>query len=118
MLRTEGRMADQVNKQNRVLLPPYIGTKAHLSQLWFNRWTVLLVLVIVRCFVAVEGVSRKLEVAREEALNACIEVESIGSTFASMPHYMAVGINELTADSLELAISGLATALQLSSRAL
>ena len=111
-------MADQVNKQNRVLLPPYIGTKAHLSQLWFNRWTVLLVLVIVRCFVAVEGVSRKLEVAREEALNACIEVESIGSTFASMPHYMAVGINELTADSLELAISGLATALQLSSRAL
>ena len=111
-------MADQRNKQNRVLLPPYIGTKAHLSQLWFNRWTVLLVLVIVRCFVAVEGVSRKLEVAREEALNACIEVESIGSTFASMPHYMAVGINELTADSLELAISGLATALQLSSRAL
>ncbi|KAH8706994.1 hypothetical protein GQ44DRAFT_732030 [Phaeosphaeriaceae sp. PMI808] len=84
-----------------------------LSQVWMNRWTVLIFLVIVRCLFAFSTASSNLSAARREALAACTEVEGIASAMASMPHYMAAGLNEITATGVENAVSGLMEMLEL-----
>jgi hypothetical protein len=52
--------------------------------------------------------------ARREALSACTQVEKLGSSMASMPHYMSKGINEMTATNVEKAIAGLMKMLDMS----
>lgn len=86
---------------------PYLGLRARLSQIWFNRWTILLLLVLIRTLIAIAGINNNLASARLEALSACSEVESMGSTMASMPHYMSQGVNELAASGVEKSVNGL-----------
>ena len=88
-------------------ITPYLGLRARLSQIWINRWTILLLLVLARSLIAVAGLKNDLDSARREALSACTGVESMGSAMASMPHYMAQGVNELTATGVERAVNGL-----------
>ena len=88
-------------------LTPYLGLYARLSQVWINRWTVLLLLVLVRTLFAIASINDNLGSARREALHACTSVEQVGSSMASMPHYMATGVNELSASGIEKAIDGL-----------
>lgn len=93
---------------------PYLGLRARLSQIWINRWTILLLLVLVRLLFAMASTDSNLISARREALSACIKVENIGSSMASMPHYMATGVNEMTASGVEKAVNGLMTMLEMS----
>lgn len=88
-------------------LTPYLGLRARLSQIWINRWTVLLLLVLVRSLFAIASLNNNLASARREALSACTSVESIGSAMASMPHYMSQGVNRMTADGIDKAVHGL-----------
>lgn len=93
---------------------PYLGLRARLSQVWIGRWTILLLLVLVRLLFAIASTDDSLVSARREALGACTQVENIGSSMASMPHYMAKGLNEITASGVEKAVSGLMTMLEMS----
>ncbi|KAF2787794.1 hypothetical protein K505DRAFT_411230 [Melanomma pulvis-pyrius CBS 109.77] len=95
-------------------LKPYLGLRARLSQIWINRWTILLLLVLIRLLFAIASIDSNLSSARREALSACTQVENIGSSMASMPHFMAQGVNEMTASGVEKAVSGLMTMLDLS----
>jgi len=88
-------------------ITPYLGLRSRLSQVWFNRWTILLLLVLIRTLIAIAGIDSNLASARREALSACSEVESMGSTMASMPHYMSQGVNELAARGVEKLVNGL-----------
>ena len=88
-------------------ITPYLGLRARLSQIWINRWTVLLFLILVRVLIAIVGLHHDLDSAKTQALSACNGVESIGSAMASMPHYMSKGVNELTAAGVDKAVSGL-----------
>ncbi|CAK4032475.1 plasma membrane fusion prm1 [Lecanosticta acicola] len=99
--------ASRPPSQNEPYLTPYLGLRARLSQTWINRWTILLLLVLVRTLFAIASVDDNLGTARKQALSACTSVENVGSAMASMPHYMSQGINELTAKSIEKAINGL-----------
>ncbi|KAJ6161150.1 hypothetical protein N7470_004546 [Penicillium chermesinum] len=81
-------------------LTPYMGLRARLSQVWINRWTILILLVLVRVLIAIGDVRHDMANARSEALSACTSVESMGSALASMPHYLAEGVNSLTADAI------------------
>ncbi|KEF57629.1 uncharacterized protein A1O9_05547 [Exophiala aquamarina CBS 119918] len=92
---------------NAPSITPYLGLRARLSQIWFNRWTILLLLVLIRTLIAIAGIDNNLASARREALSACSEVESMGSTMASMPHYMSQGVNELAAKGVEKSVNGL-----------
>lgn len=94
-------------------ITPYLGLPARLSQVWINRWTVLLLLVLARMLLAVRSLDNGLDSARREALSACTGVESMGSAMASMPHYMSQGVNELTATGVEKAVNGLMSMLTL-----
>ncbi|KAI9839513.1 MAG: hypothetical protein M1819_002138 [Sarea resinae] len=95
-------------------LTPYLGLRSRLSQVWINRWTILLLLVLFRTLLAVSNMNHDIDSARKEALSACTGVESMGSAMASMPHYMSQGVNELTAAGVTSAINGLLSMLELS----
>ncbi|KAF3158611.1 plasma membrane fusion protein prm1 [Orbilia oligospora] len=86
---------------------PYLGLRARLSQIWFNRWTILLLLIVVRMIILVAGMNKDLDSAQIQAQSACTGVESMGSAMASMPHYMASGVNEAAAKGIEAAVRGL-----------
>ncbi|KAL8951864.1 MAG: hypothetical protein Q9222_002190 [Ikaeria aurantiellina] len=88
-------------------ITPYLGLRARLSQIWINRWTILLCLILVRLLIAVAGLHDGLGSAKADALSACTGVESMGSSLASMPHYMSKGVNELAAGGVEKAVKGL-----------
>ncbi|KAJ9295696.1 hypothetical protein DTO271G3_5719 [Paecilomyces variotii] len=94
-------------------ITPYLGLRARLSQVWINRWTILLLLVLARTLLAVSSLNNDMASAKREALSACTTVESMGSAMASMPHYMSQGVNELTASGVEKAVNGLMSMLTL-----
>ncbi|KAL4882046.1 hypothetical protein BJY04DRAFT_53018 [Aspergillus karnatakaensis] len=94
-------------------ITPYMGLRARLSQIWMNRWTILLLLVLVRVLIAIGSLNTNMDSARREALSACTSVESTGSAMASTPHYLARGVNDMTASSVEMAVSALKTVLTL-----
>ncbi|KAK2779947.1 plasma membrane fusion protein prm1 [Emmonsiellopsis sp. PD_33] len=94
-------------------ITPYLGLRSRLSQVWINRWTILLLLILARVLIAIGSLDGNLSSARREALSACTSVESMGSAMASMPHYMSKGVNELTASGVERAINGLMSMLEL-----
>ncbi|KAK4690649.1 hypothetical protein P7C71_g6187, partial [Lecanoromycetidae sp. Uapishka_2] len=88
-------------------ITPYLGLRARLSQVWINRLTILLLLVLVRILIAISCLHNDLASAKNEAMSACNGVESMGSTMASMPHYLAAGVNELAGSGVEKAVHGL-----------
>ncbi|KAL2192513.1 hypothetical protein P885DRAFT_82127 [Corynascus similis CBS 632.67] len=92
---------------------PYLGLRARLSQLWFNRWTILLILVLVRVLILTAGLNDNLDEAKDKALSACTKVEDVGSAMASMPHYLSVGVNSLASDGITKAVSGMVHMLML-----
>lgn len=92
---------------------PYLGLRARLSQTWINRWTVLLLLIIVRLLLALKDINYDIANAKTEALSACKSVENVGSAMASMPHYLSEGVNALAADGVTKAVNGLMDMLML-----
>ncbi|KAL6717397.1 plasma membrane fusion protein prm1 [Lecanora helva] len=88
-------------------ITPYLGLRSRLSQVWINRWTILLFLVLARVLIAIAGLNNNLGSAKTEAMSACTGVEDMGSTMASMPHYLSAGVNELAASGVEKAVHGL-----------
>ncbi|KAI9843060.1 MAG: plasma membrane fusion protein prm1 [Thelocarpon superellum] len=93
---------------------PYLGLHGRLSQVWLNKWTVLIFLLLVRLLLAITSMNNDIASARKEALSACTGVESMGSAMASLPHYMAQGTNDLAATGVEKAVNGLMSMLMLS----
>lgn len=92
---------------------PYLGLRARLSQIWFNRWTVLLLLVLVRVLIGIATLNDQIADAKTKALSACTKVEDIGSAMASMPHYLSVGVNALAADGISKAIHAMVEVLMM-----
>ncbi|KAI0181820.1 hypothetical protein GGR52DRAFT_526406 [Hypoxylon sp. FL1284] len=86
---------------------PYLGLGARLSQIWFNRWTILLLLVLVHFLITLAGLNSNLGDAKAKALSACTKVEDVGSAMASMPHYLSVGVNRLTASGITDSVQAL-----------
>lgn len=86
---------------------PYLGLPARLSQVWLNKWTILLLLIICRLLLATKDINTQIASAKNEALSACTSVENVGSAMASMPHYLSDGVNALAADGITKAVNGL-----------
>jgi hypothetical protein len=94
-------------------ITPYLGIRSRLSQIWLNRWTILLLLVLVHFLFTIGTLNDNLAEAKAKALTACTKVEDVGSAFASMPHYLSVGVNQLTASSVTHAVQALMTVLNM-----
>ncbi|KAJ8111230.1 hypothetical protein ONZ43_g5671 [Nemania bipapillata] len=94
-------------------ITPYLGLRSRLSQVWFNKWTVLILLVLANFLLTIGSLNDNLSDAKVKALSACTKVEDVGSAFASMPHYLSVGVNELTASTVNHAVQALMTILDM-----
>jgi len=57
--------------------------------------------------IAIVSLRNDIDSAKRDALSACNTVENVGSTLASMPHYLAGGVNELTASGIDKAVAAL-----------
>jgi hypothetical protein len=95
-------------------LTPYLGLRARLSQVWINRWTILLLLVLARILLAISNANDLINDAQTEALSACTVVEKMGSTLASVPHYASQGFNSMAATGVTKAVQGLQSMVMLS----
>lgn len=103
----------QAHAHTAPTITPYLGLRARLSQLWFNRWTVLLILVLVRVVLLTGSLNDNIGDAKVKALSACTKVEDIGSAMASMPHYLSVGVNSLASEGITKAVSGMVQVLMM-----
>ncbi|KAI5456293.1 hypothetical protein BGZ63DRAFT_90575 [Mariannaea sp. PMI_226] len=92
---------------------PYLSLRSRLSQIWLNRWTILLLLVLVRVLILIASLNDNVGDAKAKALSACTKVEDIGSAMASMPHYLSVGVNELAASGIEKSVAAMVSVLDL-----
>jgi len=92
---------------------PYLGLRARLSQIWINRWTVLLLLVLVRVLILIATLNDDIGAAKVKALSACTKVEDIGSSMASMPHYLSVGVNKMAGTGISKAVHAMMTILDM-----
>lgn len=88
-------------------ITPYLGLRSRLSQVPMNRWTILLLLVLARLLILLAGLNKDIANAKDKALSACTEVEDIGSSLASMPHYLSVGVNQLSAAGITKTVQGM-----------
>ncbi|KAK1253918.1 hypothetical protein MKX07_001995 [Trichoderma sp. CBMAI-0711] len=94
-------------------ITPYLSLRSRLSQVWINRWTVLIILVLVRTIILTSQLHDNLVTAEAQALSACTKVEDVGSAMASMPHYLSSGVNELVAMGVEKTVHGMVEVLDL-----
>lgn len=92
---------------------PYLGLRARLSQVWINKWTILLLLILCRVLLAIQGLDHNIASAKTQALSACTSVENVGSAMASMPHYMSGGVNAMAASGVTKAVAALMDMLML-----
>ncbi|KAI1099739.1 hypothetical protein F4804DRAFT_73155 [Jackrogersella minutella] len=107
------KIRELISQSSAKGVTPYLGLGSRLSQIWFNRWTVLLLLVLVNFLITIGSLNSNLDDAKAKALSACTKVEDVGSAMASMPHYLSVGVNRLTATGITDAVQGLMTILDM-----
>ena len=88
---------------------PYLGLGARLSQIWLNRWTLLLSVIFANLLLTANLLQKDIQTAQGDALAACLALEQAGSVFASLPHFMALGMNTMTQKGIEASVSALAT---------
>lgn len=72
-----------------------------------NRWTILLLLVLARLLISLDSLNTNIVAAKTRAMSACTKVEDVGSSMASMPHYLSAGVNRMAADGITKAVQGL-----------
>lgn len=72
-----------------------------------NRWTILLLLVLARLLISLDGLNTNLMSAKTQAVTACTKVEDVGSSVASMPHYLSAGVNRMAAGGITKAVQAL-----------
>lgn len=110
---SDARKTHQARARSEPSTTPYLGLPSRLSQIWINRWTVLLLLVLVRVVLLIAQLNENVGNAKTRALSACTKVEDVGSAMASMPHYLSIGVNDLAASGIEKAVDAMIKGLDL-----
>lgn len=95
-------------------ITPYIGIRARLSQVWINYYTIFIILVIIKLVLFRISLNSSLKTAEKYTMSSCRSSENIGSSAASVPHYMAIGANQLISRGLTQTRQGLIEMLFLS----
>ena len=98
---------------NKSILHPYLGLTARRSLIWTNHLTLPLILTAFALVLALSSIDAGVDEAKRELTTACRATEQAASVAASLPHFAAQGVNELTASSAEGLVHGLAKVLDL-----
>lgn len=92
---------------------PYLNLRERLSQIWFNYYTIFLLLLVLKLIIFKISLDNSLTTSREKTYSACEAAEKYTSYIASVPHYMSKYTNTLVAKSMEEAHKGMIKALGL-----
>lgn len=90
---------------------PYANLRDRLTQTIVNEWTIVIILVVVQLWVFLSWTQSALSIAGKSIISACNTTQDLVSDLASSSHYAASAANDLIAESVESAISGLQTLL-------
>lgn len=99
-------------------LGPYLGQRAHLSLSWLSQYFLALLLVLVSLCFLLTSIPGLMNDGKAALYASCNGVEGAASVVASLPHYMADGMNEMNAKAVKVMVSGSATVLDLSLQAI
>lgn len=92
-------------------LPPYLGARAHISLAWLTHTALALLLLAITLSLLLTSIPYLVKDAKQVYTSACNGAESAANVLVSLPHYMADGVNELNAKSVNLVTSGAADVL-------
>ncbi|ODV75088.1 pheromone-regulated protein PRM1 CYBJADRAFT_149001 [Cyberlindnera jadinii NRRL Y-1542] len=94
----------------------YLKLKARLSQVWLNKYTIVLILMAIKLFIFGISLKSSLQTAQYYTLSSCSTVDSLASNVVSIPHYLSrsanhliersvEGINDATVDSVQMTLT-------------
>lgn len=94
----------------------YLKLKARLSQVWLNKYTIVLILMAIKLFIFGISLKHSLHAAQYYTLSSCSTIDSLASNVVSIPHYLSrsanhliersvEGINDATVDSVQMTIT-------------
>lgn len=92
---------------------PYLNLKERLSQIWFNYYTIFLLLLVLKLLIFKISLDHSLSESREQTYSACQAAEKYTSYIASVPHYISKYTNVLIANSMKEAHKQMISALNL-----
>lgn len=99
-------------------LGPYLGSRALLSLSWLSQYFLALLLALVSLCFLLGSIPALIDDSKVAFRTSCIGIEGAANVVASLPHYMADGVNEMNAKAVEAMVSGTATVLDLSLQAI
>ncbi|GAA5834088.1 hypothetical protein JCM3766R1_004454 [Sporobolomyces carnicolor] len=99
-------------------LHPYLGARARLSLSWLSQHFLALLLVLVALAFVSSSVSDLVKDGKRTLTAACAGVEGAANVAASLPHYMADGVNQLNSNTVTAVTHGVGTVLDLTLQAL
>lgn len=99
-------------------LHPYLGARARLSLSWLSQHFLALLLVLVALAFVSSSVSDLVKDGKRSLTAACAGVEGAANVAASLPHYMADGVNQLNSNTVTAVTHGVGTVLDLTLQAL
>ncbi|AET37328.1 pheromone-regulated protein PRM1 Ecym_1070 [Eremothecium cymbalariae DBVPG len=93
---------------------PYLELRERLSQIWINRYTLLLLLCLVKLLLFAKSLHNSLNQSEEYILDHCFTIDHYYNTLRNgTPHYMGKIGNYLITKSLEGSVDGLLALLSL-----
>ncbi|GAA5901421.1 pheromone-regulated protein PRM1 [Sporobolomyces salmoneus] len=94
-------------------LHPYLGPRARLSLSWLSQHFLALLLVLVALCFLLSSIPVLVKDGKATLTAACSGVEGAASVAASLPHFMADGVNELNSKTISAVTNGAGTVLDL-----
>lgn len=94
-------------------ISPYIGINGRLSQIWVNRFTILLILIAVKLALFSQNVQYSLRSAEAYTSSSCQAVQIMVSNMESAPHFIAQAADKLVSNAMDHAVSGIISTLSM-----
>lgn len=94
-------------------LQPYLGLSARLCLSVLSPCLIALLFSGAQLWLSAQDIDEKVEHAKIKLVDACLAAEQQVSVAASMPRYLADGMNQRTKEAVEATVSGLGRTLNL-----
>jgi NADH:ubiquinone oxidoreductase subunit K len=88
-------------------LPAYLSARTHVFLSPLSTAFLSLVLLLVSLTLSFALVSASVDATKAGLMASCMATQAAASVAVSLPHYMASGLNNLSADSTEATLQGL-----------
>ncbi|KAG7734689.1 hypothetical protein KL948_000255 [Ogataea haglerorum] len=85
---------------------PFLDFRERLSQVWLNKYTIVMILMLFKLLLFRIALDASLEQARKQTYGACLNAETYASSLTSVPHYISKSANVMIAKGLSEANKG------------